>query len=120
MITADSISENLYTSASPPLDILIRTSGVNRLSDFLLWQVGGGFISSRTPRWMHEADEDASWQANEETVLHFITPNWPDIGLLDICPPLLTYQAEVVTRSIINRVASLSSWLAPSEKLKPC
>lgn len=24
---------------SPPLDILIRTSGVKRLSDFLLWQV---------------------------------------------------------------------------------
>jgi ditrans,polycis-polyprenyl diphosphate synthase len=23
---------------SPPLDILIRTSGVKRLSDFLLWQ----------------------------------------------------------------------------------
>jgi len=24
----------------PPLDILIRTSGVKRLSDYLLWQVG--------------------------------------------------------------------------------
>jgi hypothetical protein len=24
---------------SPPLDILVRISGVNRLSDFLLWQV---------------------------------------------------------------------------------
>jgi undecaprenyl diphosphate synthase len=26
-------------SGSPPLDILIRTSGVKRLSDFFLWQV---------------------------------------------------------------------------------
>lgn len=38
-ITEDTLSSNLYTSASPPLDILIRTSGVSRLSDFLLWQV---------------------------------------------------------------------------------
>ena len=26
-------------AGSPPLDILIRTSGVKRLSDYLLWQV---------------------------------------------------------------------------------
>lgn len=38
-ITDEAITANLYTSASPPLDILIRTSGVSRLSDFLLWQV---------------------------------------------------------------------------------
>lgn len=38
-ITEDAIAANLYTAASPPLDILIRTSGVSRLSDFLLWQV---------------------------------------------------------------------------------
>ncbi|BGP52522.1 hypothetical protein JCM8202_000409 [Rhodotorula sphaerocarpa] len=70
-ITEDEIAQNLYTSASPPLDILIRTSGVSRLSDFLLWQ------------------------ANESTILHFITPNWPDIGVADVLPPLLSYQAEV-------------------------
>lgn len=32
------LEEHLYTSESPPLDILIRTSGTFRLSDFLLWQ----------------------------------------------------------------------------------
>lgn len=30
----------LYTNHSPHPDILIRTSGEVRLSDFLLWQVG--------------------------------------------------------------------------------
>lgn len=33
------IEQNLFTAKSPPLDILVRTSGEIRLSDFLLWQV---------------------------------------------------------------------------------
>lgn len=37
-IDEDCISNNLYTKDSPPLDLLIRTSGVYRLSDFLLWE----------------------------------------------------------------------------------
>lgn len=40
-ITEKDIEDHLMTTKvnSPPLDILIRTSGVKRLSDFLLWQV---------------------------------------------------------------------------------
>lgn len=40
-ITEEDIESHLMTSkvGSPPLDILIRTSGVKRLSDYLLWQV---------------------------------------------------------------------------------
>lgn len=37
-INENLISENLYTGNSPPLDLLIRTSGVYRLSDFMLWE----------------------------------------------------------------------------------
>lgn len=37
-IDEDRISANLYTGPSPPLDLLIRTSGVYRLSDFMLWE----------------------------------------------------------------------------------
>jgi ditrans,polycis-polyprenyl diphosphate synthase len=41
-ITEKDIENHLKISSvnGPPLDVLIRTSGVKRLSDYLLWQVG--------------------------------------------------------------------------------
>jgi hypothetical protein len=38
-IDEGTIERNLYTKDCPRPDLLIRTSGVHRLSDFLLWQV---------------------------------------------------------------------------------
>lgn len=37
-VTADSLSHHLYTSGQPDPDLVIRTSGEQRLSGFLLWQ----------------------------------------------------------------------------------
>jgi len=37
-------------------------------------------------------------------VLHFIQPNWPDIGVVDVLPPLLSYQGEAFVRRV-------SGWL---------
>ena len=38
-ITEADIENNLYTSSQPDVDLLIRTSGEQRLSNFMLWQV---------------------------------------------------------------------------------
>ena len=37
-VTVETIAAHLYTAELPPLDLLIRTSGEVRLSNFLLWQ----------------------------------------------------------------------------------
>ena len=37
-ITQDAIERHLFSNGLPPLDLLIRTSGEVRLSNFLLWQ----------------------------------------------------------------------------------
>lgn len=38
-ITEETIEANLYTSGMPQVDLLIRTSGEFRISNFLLWQI---------------------------------------------------------------------------------
>lgn len=38
-ISREELDSHMMFADSPPLDILVRTSGVRRLSDFMLWQV---------------------------------------------------------------------------------
>lgn len=49
-VTEDSISRNLYDPSLPPVDVLVRTSGEARISNFLLWQITGArvFFTERT------------------------------------------------------------------------
>ncbi|KAH6886721.1 Decaprenyl diphosphate synthase-like protein [Coprinopsis sp. MPI-PUGE-AT-0042] len=73
VISEKDIDDNLLTSLrnSPPLDVLIRTSGVKRLSDFLLWQ------------------------CCENTQIQYTDTYWPDFGLFELIPILLDYQRKV-------------------------
>jgi undecaprenyl diphosphate synthase len=52
---------------SPPVDLMLRTSGEERLSDFLLWQSGGA-------------------------LLHWLPVLWPQLGFLDLLRALRAWQ----------------------------
>jgi undecaprenyl diphosphate synthase len=61
------ISENLYTSRTPDPDLLIRTSGEMRLSNFLLWQIA-------------------------YSELYITETLWPDFGRTDLLKAILDFQ----------------------------
>ena len=50
-IDEDAIDQNMYTSHLPELDLLIRTSGEMRLSNFLLWQAAYSEIYVTDALW---------------------------------------------------------------------
>ncbi|KAG0283352.1 cis-prenyltransferase, partial [Dissophora globulifera] len=64
---------SLYTRSCPPMDILIRTSGEIRLSDFMLWQ------SSRACH------------------VEFIDCYWPEFTFWKLLPILLRYQIRAIS-----------------------
>jgi undecaprenyl diphosphate synthase len=61
-ITPDSISSHLYLPDLPPVDVLVRTSGERRVSNFLLWQAAGARILFTDTPWpdFGAADLDAA------------------------------------------------------------
>jgi ditrans,polycis-polyprenyl diphosphate synthase len=67
-ITASTIDNNLFTARDPPLDLLVRTSGVKRLSDFMLWQ------------------------CHEDTEIVFLDCLWPEFDLRQFLPVLVEWQ----------------------------
>lgn len=59
-ITEDTVSARLYTAGMPDPDLLIRTSGEMRISNYLLWQISYAEI------WV----TDAHWPDFDEAQLH--------------------------------------------------
>ena len=66
-ITEDTIAHNLTTSFMPDPDLLIRTGGEVRLSNYLLWQCA-------------------------YTELYFCDTFWPDFGEQDLLNAITAYQ----------------------------
>ena len=65
MIDADVFSKHLYTRCYPDPDLLIRTSGEMRLSNFLLWQLSYTEIHVTKKLWP-EFRRDELLEAIEE------------------------------------------------------
>ena len=66
-ITEELFSEYLYTKNQPDIDLLIRTSGEQRLSNFLLWQ-------------------------NSYSELWFTNKLWPDFSKKDLYSAIADFQ----------------------------
>lgn len=57
-ITEETISQNLYTAGQPDPDLLIRTSGEERISNFLPWQIAYSEFVFTDKFWPEYSDED--------------------------------------------------------------
>jgi undecaprenyl diphosphate synthase len=57
-VSAESIQQNLYDPSMPQVDILVRTSGETRISNFMLWQIKGATVYFTERTWPDfDADE---------------------------------------------------------------
>jgi len=79
LITEEDIERELYTTSggNQPVEILVRTSGVKRFSDFLIWQ------------------------CSENVQVHFTPVCWPDFGLRHFIPIILDYQRKVWSHKLL-------------------
>lgn len=50
-VTKQSIEERLYLAQMPPVDVLVRTSGESRISNFLLWQINNAAVYFTQRPW---------------------------------------------------------------------
>ncbi|MEY3588742.1 MAG: undecaprenyl pyrophosphate synthetase [Actinomycetota bacterium] len=50
-VTPGAIDHNLYAPDLPPVDVLVRTSGETRISNFLLWQITGAKVYFTDKPW---------------------------------------------------------------------
>lgn len=66
-VSEDTIAQNLYNPGVPPLDLIIRTSGEQRLSNFMLWRAA-------------------------YSELYFSDKYWPDFSTIDLDEALKDYE----------------------------
>ncbi len=69
-ITADLIATNLYAPDVPPLDLIIRTSGEQRLSNFMLWESSYSELDFSTKNWPDYSTEDLKASIERYNKLH--------------------------------------------------
>lgn len=50
-VTTSDIAQHLYDATLPPVDVLVRTSGETRISNFMLWQSAGARVYFTDSSW---------------------------------------------------------------------
>ena len=60
-IKLSEIERNMYMGVAPDVDILVRSSGETRLSNFLLWQTWNGLLYSPKALWPEVGLEHLVW-----------------------------------------------------------
>lgn len=68
-ITSEMVAANLYAPEVPPIDLVVRTSGEQRLSNFMLWR-------------------------SAYSELLFVDKNWPDMTAKDVADILQEYNGR--------------------------
>ncbi len=64
-ITEDDIEENLYTSHCPPPDLIVRTAGEIRTSNFLMWQGAYSELYFTDVLWPDFSEKDVDLAVEE-------------------------------------------------------
>ena len=64
-ITTETISQNLYGADLPPLDIIVRTGGEKRLSNFMLWRSAYSELLFLDKYWPDMTKEDLDYILEE-------------------------------------------------------
>jgi undecaprenyl diphosphate synthase len=57
-ISVDLVNQNLYSPEVPPLDLTVRTSGENRISNFMLWRIAYSEIMFIDKLWPDLTKDD--------------------------------------------------------------
>jgi hypothetical protein len=82
------IEEALHTSSMPPPEVLVRSSGEIRFSDFMLWQLN-------------------------HSMLYFVDLNWPEMNLFQIFKFILNYQLHVCQHNFRKQ---FDHWIRPLKR----
>ncbi len=69
-ITADLISEQLNANGVPPVDLIIRTSGEQRLSNFMLWEAAYSEFMFTSTKWPDFSVEELNGMLDEYANRH--------------------------------------------------
>jgi len=83
-VTEELIHQSLYTHSVPDPDLLIRTSGEMRISNFLLWQIA-------------------------YAEMHVVDTLWPDFGERDLFTALIEYQKRDRRYGRIHQLEDVSA-----------